>query len=202
MAGHADKKRAKEAAEESSRFWLTVTITMGVYMISRIVFCLGYASRLPSFYEYLLLVFSLLVLNGAHKWQQDRLLLGIRSSTATDLYFISLGSLLLGSLHPWGWCLWLAVPVYCIYLAGSKLLNWVFTPDTPDDQTPEALAFKKKQNKLERKAKSGRYTLVQSNISVALKRGAPPPGAYGRGAPAPFFSFEVNQRGAPHGRLP
>ncbi|KAL8445927.1 hypothetical protein Emed_005287 [Eimeria media] len=161
MAGHADKKRAKEAAEESSRFFLTVAITLGIYVISRIFLCLGYDSRLPSLYEYFLLAFSFAVLNGAHKWQQDRLLLGVRSSTATDLFFVSLASLVAGSLHPWGWAVWLTVPLYCLYLAGSKLLNWVFTPDTPDDETPEALAFKKKQSKLERKAKSGRYTLVQ-----------------------------------------
>ncbi|KAL8270162.1 hypothetical protein Esti_005921 [Eimeria stiedai] len=161
MAGHADKKRAKEAAEESSKYCLTVAITVGVYAISRMLLCLGYDSCMPSLYEYLLVAFSFAVLNAAHKWQRDRLLLGVRSSTATDLYFVSLASLLGGSLHPWGWAVWLTVPLYCLYLSGSKLLNWVFTPDVPEDQTPEALAFRKKQQKLERRAKSGRYTLLQ-----------------------------------------
>lgn len=161
MAGHADKKRAKEAAEHSSRYLLSVAIAAGLYFILRICLCFGYDSRVPSTWEYFLLAVSVVVLNGAYKWQQDRLLLGVSSSTATDLYIVSLVALVLGGAHPWGWSLWLAVPLYCLYLILNKILKWVFTPDTPDEATPEALAFKRKQEKLERKMKSGRYAVIQ-----------------------------------------
>ncbi|KAL8440119.1 hypothetical protein Efla_000008 [Eimeria flavescens] len=147
MAGQADKKRAKEAAEYSSRFWISIFIAAGVYILLRVVVCVGFPSRLPSFFECMCLCLSFGVLCFSHAWQKDRLLLGLSSSTATDLYLVSLSSLFFGSLHPWGW--------------GRRLLDWVFTPDATADDTPEALAFKKKQQKLERKAKSGRYTVIQ-----------------------------------------
>lgn len=108
-----------------------------------------------------MLLFTLGVLGLAYVWKQDRIVLGVKSSTATDLQIVSLTSIVLGGLHPWGWALWLTVPLYCTYLLVSKLLKWVFTPDEPADGTPEALAFKKKQEKLERKMRSGRYQVVQ-----------------------------------------
>lgn len=136
-------------------------LPQGLYFVFRVGLCLGYDSRVLSTWEYFLLAFSFVVFNGAYKWQQDRLLLGVSSSTATDLYIVGLVAFVLGGAHPWGWSLWLAVPLYCIYLITNRILKWIFTPDAPDEDTPEALAFKKKQEKLERKMKSGRYVAIQ-----------------------------------------
>ncbi|OEH74938.1 hypothetical protein cyc_02595 [Cyclospora cayetanensis] len=161
MAGQADKKRAREAEDYEKRHFKYVAIAAVLHIFLRLSLCWGYSSRIPSLMEALPWLFTLGALKASYSWQKDALLLGVKSSTATDVYIVALCATVLGGLHPWGWGVWLGVPLYCIYWAIKKTLRWVFTPDTPDDTSPEALAYKKKQEKLERKLKSGRYAIKQ-----------------------------------------
>lgn len=128
------------------------------YILFRVCICLFYSSRLLFFSEYICLGFTFIVLFLSFKWQHEKLLLGVSSSAATDLYLLSLAAAVAAAVHPWGWALWLLAPIYCCYALIRKILNWVFSEDAPVD-TPEALALKKKQEKMERKARAGGYVI-------------------------------------------
>ncbi|KEP59990.1 UNVERIFIED_CONTAM: hypothetical protein HHA_218370 [Hammondia hammondi] len=66
-----------------------------------------------------------------------------------------------GGFHPNGWFLWTVVPAYVVYRVVRKVLDWVFTPEGPEEGSPEALAMRKREEKLQRKLKSGRVQLIR-----------------------------------------
>ena len=132
-----------------------------IYLLLREGLCWGYSSRFPGVGELLLLLLTAAAATAAYRWSRSAVLLGVRSSTAADISIVAAAASIFGGLHPWGWSIWLLVPLCCCYLLLQLLLQWVFADDTPPEDSAAAAALKKKEEKLQRKLRSGRYTIKQ-----------------------------------------
>ncbi|CBZ55763.1 conserved hypothetical protein [Neospora caninum Liverpool] len=115
----------------------------------------------PGFSEGSLLAFTYALYYGTYSSITRSLLLGVSHSYATDFFLVACAAEIAGGIHPNGWFLWTVVPAYILYRVVKKILDWVFTPEGPEEGSPEAIAMRKREEKLQRKIKSGRVQLIR-----------------------------------------
>nr|CEL78175.1 TPA: hypothetical protein BN1205_071360 [Toxoplasma gondii VEG] len=165
MAGQADKKRQQKAAAYFQTHAIGVLVATVLFLICRLLVFSGNFSApllpVPRFWEGFLLAFTYALYYGTYTSITSSLLLGVSHSHATDFFLVACAAQIAGGFHPNGWFLWTVVPAYVVYRVVRKVLDWVFTPEGPEEGSPEALAMRKREEKLQRKLKSGRVQLIR-----------------------------------------
>ncbi|PFH37467.1 hypothetical protein BESB_039250 [Besnoitia besnoiti] len=165
MAGQADKKRQQKAAAYFQTHAAGVLIATVLFLIFRLsVFSGNFTVALlplPEFWEGFLLSCTYALYYGTYNSIVDSLRLGVSHSLSTDFFIVACAAQVLGGVHPRGWFLWAVVPAYGVYKVARKILDWVFTPEGPEEGSAEAAALRKKEEKLQRKLKSGRVALIR-----------------------------------------
>mmetsp|Transcript_41531 Transcript_41531/g.72978 ORF Transcript_41531/g.72978 Transcript_41531/m.72978 type:complete len:148 (-) Transcript_41531:92-535(-) len=142
MAGHAEKKQAKKAANDTQYYLLAIVIVNVLYFVWRVM--LNYSSF--GFWNKVGCGLFLFVSYFTYKGIDSALQSGMDFEYYQDIYLINLTTQFFVTFSNWGWLLYLTVPGFLGYKIVKMLLSYVFTP-TAEEMAENDPRAKKRQEK-------------------------------------------------------
>ncbi|KAL4108346.1 hypothetical protein PRIC1_000064 [Phytophthora ramorum] len=145
MANQAAKKAQRASASLSTRLQQWIVPINVLYFL----YCIVWHYNSVSMWTLAGYVFLSVSTYLSYSWVVGAAEEGGSSEYAMDILLVTLivqAGLMVSSYF---WLLYLVIPGFLLYHGGRMLLNYVFTPDSADEDDPAAL---KKKEKAERKA--------------------------------------------------
>mmetsp|Transcript_44137 Transcript_44137/g.116676 ORF Transcript_44137/g.116676 Transcript_44137/m.116676 type:complete len:158 (-) Transcript_44137:74-547(-) len=152
MAGHAEKKQAKNASSTIQYYLYGILGVNALYFVWRVLLhwdsmgkwnLMGMLLFVGVSYVTYKAIDSSLQMGGNHDW-------------FNDMFFVNIATQFLVTFTDWGWLLYLVVPGYLGWKVLKMVLDYVFTP-TEAEMDQNDPRYKKKMEKKERQAERPKF---------------------------------------------
>uniref|UniRef100_A0A7S3UP21 Transmembrane protein 208 n=1 Tax=Oxyrrhis marina TaxID=2969 RepID=A0A7S3UP21_OXYMA len=156
MAGQSEKKLAKQAQEAKKKYLLAIVIANAIYI--PLVILANFSELTKTQWA------GFILLSGVTYFTfgsiSSSLELGVPVEYSQDVFIINLVVQVGSCYSSYFWYLYLVVPTYAMYKAGTFLWGWFRAP-TPEDDPEEAAKRKKAEEKKAKKAERQQFKTMR-----------------------------------------